>query len=44
MWRHTGEGEGVRGAILQSFLEGEGELLGDVDLDLSSSGSEASER
>lgn len=33
-----GEGEGVRGAILQSFLEGEGELFGDVDLDLFSSG------
>lgn len=37
MWFHTGEGEGVIGAILQSFWEGEGELFGDVDLHLSSS-------
>lgn len=43
MWHHTGDGEGVRGAILQSFLEGEGELLGDVDLQLSSSLGEETE-
>ncbi len=32
----TGEGDGVRGVILHSFLEGEGEPDGDVEADLSS--------
>lgn len=32
---HTGEGDGVRGAMLYSFLDGEGELDGDADSDLS---------
>lgn len=32
----TGEGEGVRGVILHSFLEGDGEPNGGVEADLSS--------
>lgn len=36
MYDLTGDGEGVKGAILHSFLEGEGEPEGDVDVDLSS--------
>lgn len=34
----------MSGAILQSFLDGEGELFGDEDLDLSLSGREVMER